>query len=204
MVAFLDKPTESDGFEQIATTKVKTVNGEVQIQALVDKNKVIITEIRVISDLQLEDAEGTECLLNAIIFEQQTLMSAKTTAWNELSSNMASAIICLAFSKYIFDNMVKSLEGGVKFLMYPRYVQVFLDKQVGDMSTHNRTFDAPCHIKKIFTNMKWEGKGFSRRFTPLFQTMMIQAHEEVGEGLAIPTDPHPTPTITQPSTSSQP
>ncbi|GJX78726.1 hypothetical protein Tco_0326875 [Tanacetum coccineum] len=52
-------------------------------------------------------------------------LSAKTTAWNEFSSTMASAIICLAtnqkfnFSKYIFDNMVKNLEGGVKFLMFP-------------------------------------------------------------------------------------
>ncbi|GJY26159.1 hypothetical protein Tco_0400885 [Tanacetum coccineum] len=41
---------------------------------------------------------------------------AKTAAWNEFSSIMASAIICLAtnkifnFSKYIFDNMVKNLE----------------------------------------------------------------------------------------------
>ncbi|GJW23813.1 hypothetical protein Tco_0034435 [Tanacetum coccineum] len=85
MVAFLDKPTESDGFEQIvdflnvhpikytltvnltiytacieqfwATTKVKTVNGEVQIQALVDKKKVIITETSVRSDLNLEDVK---------------------------------------------------------------------------------------------------------------------------------------------------
>ncbi|GJV43791.1 hypothetical protein Tco_1428327 [Tanacetum coccineum] len=46
MVAFLDKPTESDGFKQI----VKTVNGEVQIQALVDKKKVIITEISITCD----------------------------------------------------------------------------------------------------------------------------------------------------------
>nr|GFB32118.1 hypothetical protein [Tanacetum cinerariifolium] len=42
---------------------------------------------------------------------------------------MASAIICLAtnqkfnFSKYIFDNMLKNLEGGVKFLMFLRLVQ---------------------------------------------------------------------------------
>ncbi|GKB64468.1 hypothetical protein Tco_0920654 [Tanacetum coccineum] len=91
MVAFLDKPTESDGFEQIATAKVKTVNGEVQIQALVDKKKVIITGTSVRSDLQLEDAEGTECLPNATIFEQLTLIGAKTTAWNEFSSTMASA-----------------------------------------------------------------------------------------------------------------
>ncbi|GKG23410.1 hypothetical protein Tco_0391446, partial [Tanacetum coccineum] len=40
-----------------ATVKVKTVNEEVQIQALVDKKKVIITETRVRSDLRLEDAE---------------------------------------------------------------------------------------------------------------------------------------------------
>ncbi|GJS31625.1 hypothetical protein Tco_0492245 [Tanacetum coccineum] len=45
-------------------------------------------------------------------------LSAKTTSCNEFSSTMASAIICLAtnknfnFSKYIFDNMVKNLEGG--------------------------------------------------------------------------------------------
>ncbi|GJY35565.1 hypothetical protein Tco_0420943 [Tanacetum coccineum] len=56
-------------------------------------------------------------------------LSAKTTSWNEFSSTMASAIICLAthqefnFSNYIFNNMVKHLEGGVKFLMYPRRKQ---------------------------------------------------------------------------------
>ncbi|GJV29614.1 putative ribonuclease H-like domain-containing protein [Tanacetum coccineum] len=39
-----------------ATAKAKTVNGERQIQALVDKKKVIITEKSVRSDLMLEDA----------------------------------------------------------------------------------------------------------------------------------------------------
>nr|GEW30070.1 hypothetical protein [Tanacetum cinerariifolium] len=53
-------------------------------------------------------------------------LSAKTTAWNDFSSTMASAIIFLAlnqkfnFSKYIFDSMVKHLDSGTKFLMYPR------------------------------------------------------------------------------------
>ncbi|GJS06045.1 ribonuclease H-like domain-containing protein [Tanacetum coccineum] len=76
--------------------KVKTVNGEVQLQALVDGKKIIITESIVRRDLQLEDAEGIDCLPNATIFEQLSLMSAKTTVWNEFSSTMASAIICLA------------------------------------------------------------------------------------------------------------
>nr|GEW29987.1 hypothetical protein [Tanacetum cinerariifolium] len=193
-----------------ATTKVKTVNGEDQIQALVDKKKVIITETSVRSNLHLEDAEGTECLPTAIIFKQLTLMgyenltqkltfykyffspkwkflihtilqclSARTTAWNEFSSTMASAIICLAtnqnfnFSKYIFDHMVKNLEDGVKFLMFPRFVQVFLDNQVEGMLKHQEIYVTPSHTKKFFANIKRQGKDFSSKVTPLFETMMV-------------------------------
>ncbi|GJU52842.1 hypothetical protein Tco_1226556, partial [Tanacetum coccineum] len=104
----------------------KTDNGEVQLQALVDWKKIIITELIVRRDLQLEDVKGVDCLPNATIFEQLTLMGSKTTAWNEFSSTMASTIICLAtnqkfnFSKYIFESMVKNLENVYgKFLMYP-------------------------------------------------------------------------------------
>ncbi|GKG51566.1 hypothetical protein Tco_0541950 [Tanacetum coccineum] len=53
-----------------ATAKAKTVNEERrQIQALVDKKKVIITEKSVRSDLMLEDTEGTEYLPNDVFFE---------------------------------------------------------------------------------------------------------------------------------------
>ncbi|GJZ51862.1 hypothetical protein Tco_0606377 [Tanacetum coccineum] len=268
LVAFLTKSAESEGFKQIvdflnassiryaltvnptiytscieqfwATVKVKTVNGEQQLQALVDGKKIIITEATVRRDLQLEDADGVDCLPNATIFEQLTLMgyeklsqkltfykaffspqwkflihtilqclSAKTTAWNEFSSTMASAIICLAtnqkfnFSKYIFESMVKNLDTAVKFLMYPRFVQVFLNNQLEGMATHNRIYIAPSHTKKLFANMRRQGKDFFSRVTPLFPSMVVQAQEEMGEGSAIPTDPHHTPIITQPS-SSQP
>nr|GEY26346.1 hypothetical protein [Tanacetum cinerariifolium] len=102
LVALLSKPTESEGFEQIVdflnanpikytltvnptfytscieqfwdTVKAKTVNWEVQLQALLDGKKVIITESTIRRDLQLEDAEGVDCLPNAAIFEQLTLM----------------------------------------------------------------------------------------------------------------------------------
>ncbi|GJX30966.1 hypothetical protein Tco_0240821 [Tanacetum coccineum] len=97
--------------------------------------------------------------------------------------------------------MVKNLNNENKFLMYPRFVQVFLNKQVGDMSTHDEIYLTPSHTKKIFANIKRQGKDFSGRVTPLFSTMMVQAHKEIGEGLANPTDPHHTPIITQPSTS---
>ncbi|GJT64554.1 hypothetical protein Tco_1016034 [Tanacetum coccineum] len=240
LVAFLGKPEEIDGFEEIidylnasyvqyaltvnptiyttcikqfwASAKVKIVNEERQIQALVDKKKVIITETSIRSNLKLDDAEGINDLPTATIFEELERMgyenltqkltfykayfssqwkflihtilqclSAKTTTWNEFSSTMASAMICLAtnqifnFSKYIFNNMVKHLEGGVKFLMYPRFVQVFLDKQVKGMTRHKEVYVTRSHTKKVFANMKRLGKGFSGRVTPLFPTMMIQA-----------------------------
>ncbi|GJR52497.1 hypothetical protein Tco_0473005 [Tanacetum coccineum] len=99
------------------------------LHALVDGKKIIITESTIRRDLQLADEEGIECFSNATIFEQLTLMGPKTTAWNEFSSTMASAIICLAtnqkfnFSKFIFDSMVKNLDNvSGKFLMYPKFV----------------------------------------------------------------------------------
>ncbi|GKG44594.1 hypothetical protein Tco_0486032, partial [Tanacetum coccineum] len=42
--------------------------------------------------------------------------------------------------------------------------------------------------KKIFANMKREGKDFSGRVTPLFATMMVQATQDEGVDSGIPTD----------------
>ncbi|GJW76299.1 hypothetical protein Tco_0137981 [Tanacetum coccineum] len=104
-----------------------TTHGKAQLHALVDGKKIIITEASVRRDLQLADEDGVDCLLNSTIFEQLTLMGSKTTAWNEFSSTMASAIIRLAtnqksnFSKYIFESMIRNLDNlSGKFLMYPR------------------------------------------------------------------------------------
>ncbi|GKA50189.1 hypothetical protein Tco_0743262 [Tanacetum coccineum] len=79
LVAFLAKPAENEGFEQVvdflnahiikyaltvnptiytlcieqfyATVKVKTVNGEQQLQALVDGKKIVVTQASVRRDL---------------------------------------------------------------------------------------------------------------------------------------------------------
>ncbi|GKC61678.1 hypothetical protein Tco_1089276, partial [Tanacetum coccineum] len=186
-----------------------TVNGERQLHALIDKKKVIIKETSIRSDLHLEDAEGTDCLLATIIFEELARMglSAKTTTWNKFSSAMASVIICLAtnqkfnFSKYIFDAMVKHLERGVKFLMYLRFLQVFINQQLRDMSHHKKIYVNPSHTKKIFANMKREGKDFFGRVTPLFETMMVHPTQDEGVDSGIPTDSNQIPLATQPSSS---
>nr|GEU43717.1 hypothetical protein [Tanacetum cinerariifolium] len=86
-LSFCGQPIECEGFEQIvdflnvnpimyaltvnptvytscieqfwATVKVRTIKGERRLQALVDRNKIIITESTIRRDLQLEDAEGS-------------------------------------------------------------------------------------------------------------------------------------------------
>ncbi|GKC13037.1 hypothetical protein Tco_1009819 [Tanacetum coccineum] len=67
--ASLDRKSTIGVKVNAATVKVKTINGEVQLQALVDGKKIIITESTVRKNLQLEDAEGVDCLPNSSIFE---------------------------------------------------------------------------------------------------------------------------------------
>ncbi|GKD77399.1 hypothetical protein Tco_1340020 [Tanacetum coccineum] len=208
VVAFLEKLVESDGFAGIidflkvssvhyaltvnpiiytscieqfwATATVKMVNGVRQLQALVDKKRVIITESSIRSDLHLDNVEDIDCLPTATIFEELARMgyekpsqkltfykaffspqrkyliynitqclSAKSTTWNEFSSTMASLIICLAtnqkfnMSKYIFDAMVKHLDGGVKFLMYPSSEEVGEDSDYLTDSNQIPIIDQP-------------------------------------------------------------
>ncbi|GJV29613.1 hypothetical protein Tco_1386061 [Tanacetum coccineum] len=69
------------------------------------------------------------------------------------------------------------------------------------MSKHKWIYVTPSHTKKIFANMKREGKGFSRIITHLIPTMMVQALEDMGEDSVAHTDSHSTPIITQPSSS---
>ncbi|GJU01452.1 putative ribonuclease H-like domain-containing protein [Tanacetum coccineum] len=77
--------------------------------SLADGKKIIVTEASVRSDLQLDDEEGMNCLPNATIFEELTRMGSKTTAWNEFSSTMASAIISdEAVNEEMDDSLVRA------------------------------------------------------------------------------------------------
>ncbi|GJR26943.1 hypothetical protein Tco_1103175 [Tanacetum coccineum] len=148
----VDEVTLAQALADLKSVKSKIVDF-LNLQALVDRKKIVVTEASVRRDLQLEDADGVDCLLNATIFKQLTLMG-----------------------------MVKNLGTAVKFLMYTRFVQVFLNNQLEGMATHNRIYIAPSHTKKLFANMRRQGKDFSGRVIPLFPPMVVQAQEEMGEG----------------------
>nr|GEY00248.1 hypothetical protein [Tanacetum cinerariifolium] len=69
---------------------------DAQLYSNMDGKKVVISEASIKRDLQFGDEGGIDCLPNETIFEQLSLMSAKTTAWNEFSSTISSAVNCLA------------------------------------------------------------------------------------------------------------
>ncbi|GJZ84603.1 hypothetical protein Tco_0649942 [Tanacetum coccineum] len=136
-------------------------------------------------------------------------LSSKSTSWNEFSTNIASAVICLAtnqkfnFSKLIFDGMLRNLDNTKKkFLMYPRFLMVFLNNQIELGEPFNDVYPTPAHNLKVFTNMSRKGLKFLGKITPLFPNMLTHAAE--GEGSGEPTEPQPTPSPTQPSTGDQP
>ncbi|GJR22448.1 hypothetical protein Tco_0970975 [Tanacetum coccineum] len=74
-----------------------------------------------------------------------------------------------------------------KFLSY----HFAMPNMVKNLDNAGKFLMYPRTRKNVF--LEWE--------TPLFSTIMVQNQADMGEGSAIPTDPHHTPTIIQPSTS---
>ncbi|GJR22301.1 hypothetical protein Tco_0970828 [Tanacetum coccineum] len=216
MVAYLVKSESSEGFDEIIdfltsshiyyaltenpiifvslieqfweTAVLSTTEEGLQaISATIDGHEKLITEDSLRRHLKLDDAEGISSLSNEEIFEHLAHMgyvtnsesltffkghfspqwkffihtilhclSSKKTAWDQFSSNIATALICLAtsrrfnFSKFIFEAM------GV--------------------------------------------------VTPLFESMLVQAHDEEQQQspLRITSSPSLSPQPTQPSSTPEP
>ncbi|GJS02788.1 putative ribonuclease H-like domain-containing protein [Tanacetum coccineum] len=91
-------------------------NGEMEITATIDGRLTTVIEASIRRHLKLEDFTGHFSLQwKFLIHTILHCLSPKKTAWDQFSSNIATAIICLAtnrtfnFSKLIFDGMVKNV-----------------------------------------------------------------------------------------------
>nr|GEW21019.1 hypothetical protein [Tanacetum cinerariifolium] len=140
MVAFLSKPTESDGFEQIvdflnarpiryaltvnptiyiscieqfwSTAMAKTINNEAQLHAKVYGKKIIVTESSVRRDLRLANKEGIDYLLNSTIFEQIALMGVGKVFFGKATP--------------LFQTMVQQLGEGSAIPTDPQYTPTII------------------------------------------------------------------------------
>nr|GEW71176.1 hypothetical protein [Tanacetum cinerariifolium] len=72
--SYSDSDYAGASLDRKSTTRVKTVNDDVRLQALLDGKKVIVNETSIRRDIRLDDAEGTACLPNDAIFKGFTRM----------------------------------------------------------------------------------------------------------------------------------
>ncbi|GKB07810.1 hypothetical protein Tco_0836094 [Tanacetum coccineum] len=132
-------------------------------------------------------------------------LSSKSTSWDQIPTNIATAVICLAthqvynFSKLIFDGMMRHLDAKKKFVMYPRFIPVFLTNQLKNVPVPLDHFPINALTTKVFSFMVKKGKKISRNVTPLFPSMLAQPTEDEGAVSERPSETQPTPSPTHPS-----
>nr|GEW98367.1 hypothetical protein [Tanacetum cinerariifolium] len=160
MIAFLTKSDASERFDQIvdflnahtiqyalmvnppiyvscikqfwASVLVKKANDVVKLQALFNMKKVVITKDTIRQALRLDDADSIECLPNEEIFTELTRMGYEKPP----------------------PNMVRNVDSPSKFLMYLRFLQVMINAQVDDLSSHNTKCTSPALTQKVFANIR--------------------------------------------------
>ncbi|GJT72294.1 hypothetical protein Tco_1031580 [Tanacetum coccineum] len=126
-------------------------------------------------------------------------LSSKSTSWDQIPTNIATAVICLTsnqkynFSKLIFDGMLRHLDAKKKFVMYPRFISIFLDKQLANVPVPLDHFLVNALTSKVFSFMVKKGKHFSGKVTPLFASMLVQPTEDEGAPSERPSEAQPTP-----------
>ncbi|GKB13222.1 hypothetical protein Tco_0847145 [Tanacetum coccineum] len=163
VVTFLEKPVESNGFAEIidflkansvhyaltvnsiiytscieqfwATVKVQTVNGVRQLQALVDKKRVIITESSIRSDLHLDDAEGTDCLPGTNAYHVESGMLRDLRVLQRAWMSIQSLRPCMHISAALFDDD-----------LYNSGVTCGEEAKRGNSGVKTKTFEETCHL----------------------------------------------------------
>ncbi|GJY13292.1 hypothetical protein Tco_0382601 [Tanacetum coccineum] len=101
----------------------------------------------------------------------------------------------------IFDaiQLMGHLDAKKKFVMYPRFISIFLDKQLMNVPVPLDHFPVNALTSKVFSFMVKKGKHFSGKVTPLFASMLVQSTEDEGATSERPSDPQPTPSPPHPS-----
>nr|GEY26190.1 uncharacterized mitochondrial protein AtMg00810-like [Tanacetum cinerariifolium] len=177
-----------------SSVSIKKTNDVVRLRALIDRKKLLITEDTVRQALRLDDAKSIDCLPNEEIFADLARMGP-----------------------------VRNVDSSSKFYMYPRFLQLMIAAQVGNLSFHTTKYPSIFLTQKVFANMRRVGKGFSGVDTPLLKGMLVpqqvaddvvdnivaddvatdavadEVADVVAEDALEPTPPSPTPATTPPT-----
>ncbi|GJX29243.1 hypothetical protein Tco_0237322 [Tanacetum coccineum] len=105
-------------------------------------------------------------------------LSPKSTSWEQFGTNIASALVGLAtnqkfnFSLMIMNGMLGHISNGTPFIMYPRFIQLFLNKQLEGVTRPTNFLPSVTLPSKVFTFMRKHSPKFSCRITPLTPPML--------------------------------
>ncbi|GJZ22523.1 hypothetical protein Tco_0559562, partial [Tanacetum coccineum] len=130
--------------------------------------------------------------------DDKTVVILESSVRSVLHFNDEDGIACLSNDE-IFENLafMGNLDPTSKFfLMYPRFLQLFLNNQIALAEPFNDVYVTPVHTKKVFTNMKRQNKDFLGRVNLLFASMLVPQVVKV-EGSVQPSEPQP-PSLTAP------
>ncbi|GJT29207.1 hypothetical protein Tco_0909482 [Tanacetum coccineum] len=167
--------------EQFWTSaKSKTINNVRHITAKVAGKSVSISKASIRSDLLFDDADGIDTLPNQDIFDAIQRMGYE-------------GINGVKLYKALFYTQWRHLDAKKKFVMYPRFISIFLGKQLVDVSVPLDHFPVNTLTSKVFSFMVKKGKHFSGNITPLFATMLVQPTQDEGASSERPSEAQPTP-----------
>ncbi|GKA42074.1 hypothetical protein Tco_0734734 [Tanacetum coccineum] len=180
MIAYLEKTEGNAEFHEV-------IDFLAYITAKVVDKPVSISEASIRSDLLFNDADGIDSLPNQAIFDAIQLMGYE------------GDLTVLTFNKALFSPQWRHLDAKKKFVMYPRFISIFLDKQLVNVPVPLDHFPVNALTSKVFSFMVKKGKHFSGKVTPLFASMLVQSTEDEGATSERPSEPQPTPSPPHPS-----
>ncbi|GJY26460.1 hypothetical protein Tco_0401186 [Tanacetum coccineum] len=139
----------------------------------------------------LEKTDGNTDFHEIIDFLTRSSIHYALTVSPVVSTTFVEQFWMSAKSKII--NNVRHFDAKKKFVMYPRFISVFLDKQLKNVSVPLDHFPINALTSKVFSFMVKKGKHFSGNVTPLFESMLVQPTEVEGEASERQSEPQPTP-----------
>ncbi|GKA80787.1 hypothetical protein Tco_0787479 [Tanacetum coccineum] len=178
MVAYLEKTEGNAPFHKI----VDFLSRSSIFYALTKSPKVSTSLIEQFWNSTVSQTVNNLSQIKAIVSGKAVSIS-KASIRRDLLFNDVDGIGCLTnFEIYENLQLIGNLDAKKKFLMYSRFVQVFLNNQLSNLPAPLDNFPIPVLTKKVFTNMARKSAKFSRNITPLFPTMLTLAEVDEGEG----------------------
>ncbi|GJS57193.1 hypothetical protein Tco_0651977 [Tanacetum coccineum] len=153
----------------------------------------------------IDDLSSDDLYNNLKVFEYD-IKGSNTSSSNSPNVAFVSSIRCdLLFDDAdgidvlnnhdIFDNiqLMRYLDAKKKFVMYPRFISIFLDKQLKNVHVPLDHFPINALTSKVFSFMVKKGKHFLGNITPMFASMLVPPTQDEGEASERQSEPQPIP-----------